>query len=146
MDESGRGTGFPTRALFCEAKCTGWKTHATKMQNFLAATDASSTVTTASISLAIFIIFVALVFDFINGPGWGLLLLFILLSPIIGFLLGAINMIVTAWVFRKATPRRVDRFFRRMQLASAAVYSLAHGGNDAQKTMGIIVMLLITAG
>jgi PiT family inorganic phosphate transporter len=55
-------------------------------------------------------------------------------------------MIVTAWVFRKATPRRVDRFFRRMQLASAAVYSLAHGGNDAQKTMGIIVMLLITAG
>src|SRR3954471_21662803 len=50
----------------------------------------------------------------IIGPGWGLLLLFILLSPIIGFLLGAINMIVTAWVFRKATPRRVDRFFRRM--------------------------------
>src|SRR5256885_6211070 len=55
-------------------------------------------------------------------------------------------MVLTSWVFRRSTPHRVDVFFRRMQLVSAGVYSLAHGGNDAQKTMGIIVMLLIAAG
>src|SRR5262245_9004838 len=74
--------------------------------------------------------------------GWGGLLLFILLSPTIGFLLGAINMIVVSWIFRRSTPSRVDSMFRRLQLVSAAIYSLGHGGNDAQKTMGIIVMLL----
>jgi PiT family inorganic phosphate transporter len=82
----------------------------------------------------------------IIGPGWGLLLLFIVLSPTIGFILGAFNMIVVSWIFRRSTPYKVDRFFRRMQLVSAAVYSLGHGGNDAQKTMGIIVMLLIAGG
>lgn len=82
----------------------------------------------------------------IFGAGWGKLLLFIILSPMIGFLLGAALMVATSWIFRRATPNRVDRFFRRMQLVSAGIYSLAHGGNDAQKTMGIIVMLLITAG
>jgi PiT family inorganic phosphate transporter len=78
--------------------------------------------------------------------GWGGLLLFIVLSPTIGFILGAINMIVMSWLFRGATPRRVDMLFRRLQLVSAAVYSLGHGGNDAQKTMGIIVMLLAAGG
>jgi inorganic phosphate transporter, PiT family len=78
----------------------------------------------------------------IVGKGWGLLLLFIVLSPLTGFLLGGSIMVLMAWVFRRATPSRVDKSFRRLQLVSAAIYSLAHGGNDAQKTMGIIVMLL----
>jgi PiT family inorganic phosphate transporter len=82
----------------------------------------------------------------IVGWGWGKLILFIFLSPIIGFVLGALNMIAVAWIFRRSTPHRVDSFFRRMQLVSAGVYSLGHGGNDAQKTMGIIVMLLIAVG
>ncbi len=55
-------------------------------------------------------------------------------------------MTVVAWMFRRSTPNKVDGWFRRLQLASAAVYSLGHGGNDAQKTMGIIVMLLAAAG
>jgi PiT family inorganic phosphate transporter len=70
----------------------------------------------------------------------------IVLSPLLGLMLGALLMIGVSWVFRRATPRRVDRWFRRLQLVSAALYSLGHGGNDAQKTMGIIWMLLIAAG
>jgi PiT family inorganic phosphate transporter len=78
--------------------------------------------------------------------GWGALLLFIVLSPMIGFILGGSLMITVAWIFRRSTPSRVDSMFRRLQLLSAGIYSLGHGGNDAQKTMGIIVMLLIAAG
>lgn len=78
--------------------------------------------------------------------GWGAILLFIVLSPLIGFLLGMFNMVVVSWVFRYSTPSKVDKLFRRLQLVSAGVYSLGHGGNDAQKTMGIIVMLLMAAG
>jgi len=78
--------------------------------------------------------------------GWGGLLMFIVLSPLIGMVLGALNMIIVSWLFRRATPNRVDGWFRRLQLLSAAIYSLGHGGNDAQKTMGIIVMLLTAAG
>jgi len=74
--------------------------------------------------------------------GWAPLLIFIVLSPLLGFLLGAFNMIVVSWVFRRATPHRVDNLFRRLQLLSAGIFSLGHGGNDAQKTMGIIVLLL----
>ncbi len=78
--------------------------------------------------------------------GWIPILAFIVLSPLIGFLLGAMNMIAVAWLFRRSTPHKVDKLFRRLQLGSAAVYSLGHGGNDAQKTMGIIVMLLVAGG
>jgi PiT family inorganic phosphate transporter len=78
--------------------------------------------------------------------GWIPLLLFIILSPLLGFLLGAFNMIVMAWVFRRSTPHKVDSLFRRLQLLSAGVFSLGHGGNDAQKTMGIIVILLTVGG
>jgi PiT family inorganic phosphate transporter len=78
--------------------------------------------------------------------GWWLVIIGILLAPVLGFLLGSINMIAVAWIFRNQTPHRVDKLFRRLQLLSAAMYSLGHGGNDAQKTMGIIVMLLSTAG
>jgi PiT family inorganic phosphate transporter len=71
---------------------------------------------------------------------------FIFVSPLLGFLLGSLMMIVVAWAFRRSTPSRVDRWFRTLQLVSAGAYSLGHGGNDAQKTMGIIWMLLIATG
>ncbi len=71
---------------------------------------------------------------------------FIVLSPLLGFFFGSLMMLIVAWVFVRSTPRYVDKWFRRMQLVSAAMYSLGHGGNDAQKTMGIIWMLLITSG
>ena len=69
----------------------------------------------------------------------------ILLSPALGLALGAGLMILVSWLCRDVTPRRVDRWFRRLQFVSASLYSLGHGGNDAQKTMGIIWMLLIAA-
>lgn len=78
--------------------------------------------------------------------GWAPTIAFLFLSPMIGFVLGMVNMVIVAWIFRRATPRRVDTLFRRLQLVSAGIYSLGHGGNDAQKTMGIIVMLLTAGG
>ena len=71
---------------------------------------------------------------------------FIVIAPLMGFVLGSTIMLMVAWIFVKSTPRKVDVWFRRLQLASAAGYSLGHGANDAQKTMGIIWMLLIAAG
>ncbi len=71
---------------------------------------------------------------------------FIVLSPLLGFIFGTMMMILVSWLFVRTTPRKVDKWFRRMQLVSASMYSLGHGGNDAQKTMGIIWMLLIFAG
>ncbi len=71
---------------------------------------------------------------------------FIVVSPLLGFVLGALLMVAVSWLFNRSTPLRVDRWFRRLQLVSASLYSLGHGGNDAQKTMGIIWMLLIAAG
>jgi inorganic phosphate transporter, PiT family len=72
--------------------------------------------------------------------------MFIFFSPLLGFLFGSLLMIVVAWILRRTAPRRVDRWFRRLQLVSASLYSLGHGGNDAQKTIGIIWMLLIATG
>ena len=69
----------------------------------------------------------------------------IVLAPILGFALGAALIVLVSWICARTTPRRVDGWFRRLQLVSAALYSLGHGGNDAQKTMGIIWMLLIAA-
>ena len=69
----------------------------------------------------------------------------IVLSPLLGMALGALLMLAVSWLFSRTTPRRVDRWFRRLQFVSASLYSLGHGGNDAQKTMGIIWMLLIAA-
>ena len=71
---------------------------------------------------------------------------FIFLSPLLGFIFGTALMIAVAWIFRRFSPRRIDKWFRRMQLVSASFYSLGHGGNDAQKTIGIIWMLLIAGG
>jgi PiT family inorganic phosphate transporter len=78
--------------------------------------------------------------------GVGKTVLFIFVSPLLGFVLGSMMMILVSWVFRRATPSRVDRWFRRLQLVSAGAYSLGHGGNDAQKTIGIIWLLLIASG
>jgi PiT family inorganic phosphate transporter len=80
------------------------------------------------------------------ASGLGKIILFIVFSPLLGFIFGSLMMILVSWLFVRTTPRRVDKWFRRMQLASASMYSLGHGGNDAQKTMGIIWMLLIAAG
>src|SRR5260221_10155562 len=71
---------------------------------------------------------------------------FIFISPLVGMLFGALLMIAVSWIFVRSTPSKVDRWFRRMQLVSSSLYSLGHGGNDAQKTIGIIWMLLIAAG
>ena len=73
-------------------------------------------------------------------------IVWIFLSPLLGMVLGSLMMILMSWVFRRTSPRRVDKLSRRLQLVSAAAYALGHGGNDAQKTIGIIWMLLISAG
>ena len=78
--------------------------------------------------------------------GWNKTILFIFLSPAIGLVLGAALMIAVSWVFRRWPPRRVDSYFRKLQLLSAAAYSFGHGTNDAQKTMGIVSGTLFTAG
>ena len=79
------------------------------------------------------------------ASGIGKTAIFILLSPLMGFVLGSALMLLVSWLFFKATPTKMDRWFRRMQLASCALYSLGHGSNDAQKTMGIIWLLLVYA-
>lgn len=71
---------------------------------------------------------------------------FIFVAPVLGFVLSSLIMVAVAWLFRRAPPISVDHWFRRMQLLSAGAYSLGHGGNDAQKTIGIIWMLLIATG
>jgi PiT family inorganic phosphate transporter len=73
-------------------------------------------------------------------------IVFIFVSPLLGFLLGSIMLVLVAWFFRGFRPLKVDKWFRRLQLVSAGAYSLGHGGNDSQKTIGIIWMLLIATG
>jgi PiT family inorganic phosphate transporter len=84
--------------------------------------------------------------DALIGSGILKVALFIVVSPLMGFGLGALLMLLVAWVCRRSAPRGIDRWFRRLQLVSSALYSLGHGSNDAQKTMGIIWLLLISAG
>jgi len=74
------------------------------------------------------------------------IVVFIVISPLLGLLCGSLLMLAVAWLLVRSTPSRVDRWFRRMQLVSSSLYSLGHGANDAQKTAGIIWMLLIAAG
>ena len=78
--------------------------------------------------------------------GFGKIVLFIVISPLIGFLIGGLLMVLVAWVFRNRTPAQVNHWFRYGQIFASGAYSLAHGGNDAQKTIGIIWLLLISAG
>ena len=82
----------------------------------------------------------------LNGAGITKTVVFILVAPLMGFVLGAVLLLIISWIFRKSTPWGVDKWFRRGQLISCALYSLGHGSNDAQKTIGIIWLLLITAG
>lgn len=84
--------------------------------------------------------------DTLVGSGFLKTAAAIVLSPLLGFILGTVLIICVSWLFRRSTPRLVDRWFRRAQFVSASLYSLGHGGNDAQKTMGIIAMLLFAAG
>jgi PiT family inorganic phosphate transporter len=84
-------------------------------------------------------------FGAIIPGGWTKTIVFIFLSPIIGMLLGFWLMIATFWIFRRSVPRKTDRLFRGLQLASSALFSLSHGANDAQKTMGIVASLLVAS-
>jgi inorganic phosphate transporter, PiT family len=78
--------------------------------------------------------------------GWTKTLIFIVLAPLMGLGLGFGFMVAVLWIFRGSSPQQVDGLFRKLQLMSAAAYSLGHGGNDAQKTMGIVAGALYTAG
>ena len=80
------------------------------------------------------------------APGILKVIIFIIVAPCVGLLLGFSFGVLVQWVFRKSSPRKVDSFFRRGQLVSSAFYCMGHGGNDAQKTMGIIASLLFSAG
>jgi inorganic phosphate transporter, PiT family len=71
---------------------------------------------------------------------------FIFIAPLMGFILGGMMLVIVSWIFRRSSPSRIDRWFRRVQIVSASLYSLGHGGNDAQKTIGIIWVLLIAGG
>lgn len=82
----------------------------------------------------------------IIASGWTKTLIFIVLAPLIGMTIGFLLMVVILWTFHGTSPGRVDHWFRRLQLVSAAAYSLGHGGNDAQKTMGIIAGVLVAGG
>ncbi len=85
-------------------------------------------------------------FGVIIGSGWTKTLIFIVVAPVMGFVLAFVLMVAVYWIFRDRSPRQVDGLFRKLQLLSAAAYSLGHGGNDAQKTMGIIAGALYTGG
>ena len=84
--------------------------------------------------------------DALIGAGVWKTVAFILVSPLLGFALASLLMVAVAQLFRRTSPLYVDNWFRRLQLVSAGLYSLGHGGNDAQKTIGIVWMLLISAG
>jgi PiT family inorganic phosphate transporter len=85
-------------------------------------------------------------FGALIASGWTKTLIFIVLAPLMGMALALLLSVVTLWMFRGFSPLHVDKWFRRLQLVSAALYSLGHGTNDAQKTMGIIAGVLFTAG
>ena len=80
------------------------------------------------------------------GAGVWKTVAFIIVSPLLGFVLGSLMMVAVSWLFRGTRPQNIDSTFRRLQLVSAGLYSLGHGGNDAQKTIGILWMLLIATG
>jgi PiT family inorganic phosphate transporter len=85
-------------------------------------------------------------FQAIIVSGWIRTLIFIVVAPVLGLVLGYALMIAVNWIFRSSTPKQMDVYFRRLQLVSAAIFSYSHGTNDAQKTMGIITGVLVTGG
>ena len=100
----------------------------------------------AAMSRAAFRYGVAAMPNVIIPHGWTKTLIFIVVAPMMGLILGFVFMLSVYWIFRRSAPQPVDRLFRRLQLISAAAYSLGHGANDAQKTMGIIAGALYTGG
>jgi PiT family inorganic phosphate transporter len=84
-------------------------------------------------------------FDAIIASGWRLTLIFIVIAPLVGMLLAMFLMVDVYWLFRNFNPTRMDKYFRRLQLVSSALLSLSHGTNDAQKTMGIVTAVLVSA-
>jgi len=89
---------------------------------------------------------IAHIFTALVADGWTKTLIFIVVAPVLGLSLAYLLMIGVFWLFRKSTPARMDKYFRKLQLVSAAVFSFSHGTNDAQKTMGIITGVLVSAG
>jgi inorganic phosphate transporter, PiT family len=85
-------------------------------------------------------------FQAIILSGWVRILIFIVVAPVLGMLLAYTLMILVHWLFRESTPKQMDKYFRRLQLVSAAIFSYSHGSNDAQKTAGVITGVLVTAG
>jgi len=85
-------------------------------------------------------------FDAIKVSGWITTMQFIILAPLLGLVLGYVLMAIVYWMFRGSTPKKMDRWFRRLQLVSSALFSFAHGSNDAQKTIGIITAVLVASG
>lgn len=85
-------------------------------------------------------------FEALTSGAWALTIVFIFLAPLIGMVVAYAMMVIVHWIFRKSSPARMDYYFRKLQLLSAAAFSLSHGTNDAQKTMGIITSLLVTSG
>lgn len=85
-------------------------------------------------------------FDALILSGYTKIVIFIFAAPLIGMVMAYIFSVITLWIVRKMQPRKVDKYFRRLQLVSAALYSLSHGSNDAQKTIGIITIVLFTNG
>lgn len=85
-------------------------------------------------------------FDALIMSGWVRMISFIVIAPVLGMTLAYLLMVLVHWVFRHTMPSKVDRWFRWLQLASSAIFSFSHGANDAQKTMGIITSVLVTAG
>ncbi len=85
-------------------------------------------------------------FDAIILSGYTKVVIFIFLAPIMGYIIALIFSVITIWIVRNKSPYKVDKYFRKLQLVSAALYSLSHGSNDAQKTIGIIAIVLFTNG
>ena len=86
------------------------------------------------------------IFDAIVQAGWIRTLVFMVVSPVLGFLVAYVMLVIVHWLFRRSSPRTMDAYFRRLQLLSAALFSYSHGANDAMKTMGIITGVLVTSG
>jgi Phosphate/sulphate permeases len=89
---------------------------------------------------------VAHIFDAIVQAGWIRTLFFMVISPVLGFVVSSLMLVMVHWLFRRSSPRTMDAYFRRLQLLSAALFSYSHGANDAMKTMGIITGVLVTSG
>ena len=121
------------------------------MNGFHDAANSIATVVSTGVLRPVHAVVFAAFFNFIaififHASGIMKTVAFIFVSPFLGYLLGSLMMVAVAWLFRRTRPGRVDKWFRRLQLVSAGAYSLGHGGNDAQKTIGIIWMLLIATG